>query len=513
MSGDLAARLPEQEREENKERQENEVVALKAIYDRDFSFEQAHTGNIYGSFSLRLDLGDEVEIVITRLPPRETEDVRANGPAPASPQSCLVRHNVVVRFLPPIIIHFRLPAAYPSQSPPQFALVCQWLLPQQLAGLKSELLQIWEQEKDVCLYNFAEHLLQKGMEQLQVDTHATARGSRTRLFINVLDRAETEVRELVDWIMDYDRRMIQEAFENCSFHCGVCLETKPGSQCFRLTACKHVFCRECVTNYFTALITEGSVLLVRCPDSRCSKQNKRSALNEESGATPININAQIRMEDLAALLPSTLLDRYANLLEAHSLSMRTDITYCPRPACQSPVVRDPRQEKLCICPTCNFAFCFYCQKCWHGAAEYCRLNNMEQIVVDYIEARACEDVSRTRGLEVRYGKKTLEKLAREWEEERETRKWKEENSQQCPTCTAAVQKNEGCNHMTCRLDRQRPYAHFNDVTSTCFRALFDDITGGFHAQNEWNDVGDDEAEEWFPDQDIVRMALEELDIA
>ena len=34
--------------------------------------------------------------------------------------------------------------------------------------------------------------------------------------------------------------------------------------------------------------------------------------------------------------------------------------------------------------------------------------------------------------------------------EEETKKWLEENTKRCPNCGANINKNGGCNHMTCK---------------------------------------------------------------
>jgi hypothetical protein len=49
----------------------------------------------------------------------------------------------------------------------------------------------------------------------------------------------------------------------------------------------------------------------------------------------------------------------------------------------------------------------------------------------------------------RYGKKNLDRLQAEYEENEANKKWFEGNTRECCGCGTRVQKSQGCNHMIC----------------------------------------------------------------
>ncbi|XP_010179470.1 PREDICTED: E3 ubiquitin-protein ligase RNF14-like, partial [Mesitornis unicolor] len=95
---------------EDKEAQEDELLALASIYDED-EFKRAESAQ-----------GGETRICL-ELPPGFK--VFVSGNSTESLQSS--RFEYPVCFLPPLVLHFELPPDYPSTSPPAFTLSGKWL--------------------------------------------------------------------------------------------------------------------------------------------------------------------------------------------------------------------------------------------------------------------------------------------------------------------------------------------------------------------------------------------------
>lgn len=128
------------------------------------------------------------------------------------------------------------------------------------------------------------------------------------------------------------------------------------------------------------------------------------------------------------------------------------ISFCPRSSCRAAVPRPPpdpavtgEQEKLRVCPSCDFAFCCICLHTWHGIRNPCAFPQSSLIVSSWLEG---DEVERTL-LERRYGRANVERMVRVFEEERQNREWMDGHSRQCPGCQARIEKSQGCAHMIC----------------------------------------------------------------
>jgi E3 ubiquitin-protein ligase RNF14 len=70
-----------------------------------------------------------------------------------------------------------------------------------------------------------------------------------------------------------------------------------------------------------------------------------------------------------------LFSRYDEVLLSSLLDTMENMLYCPRPACQYPVVVEPGEE-MARCPSCTYVFCIYCRMVYHGI-EPCRFRSCE----------------------------------------------------------------------------------------------------------------------------------------
>jgi E3 ubiquitin-protein ligase RNF14 len=249
-----------------------------------------------------------------------------------------------------------------------------------------------------------------------------------------------------------------------------------------LSICKHVFCKPCLLDYFSFLIEQGSVDLLCCPDQECKKLAVKNTIS--------NGKHHFCLDDLKELLTQEQFDRYQKLFVMQSIQSRPDVCYCPRNLCQYPNIKSP-DDKLIICTECQFAFCWMCLRSWHGVAQACRLGNLEKLAVEYMGA----DQETKAYLEMKYTKKIIEKVVKEFEENQLNKEYIANHTTSCPVCTTSIEKSYGCNHMTCSqcsthfcflcgcfLLASSAYDHFSGQNS-CNGRLFD-LPGD---ENEWLD--------------------------
>lgn len=178
------------------------------------------------------------------------------------------------------------------------------------------------------------------------------------------------------------------------FECHICYETFPSHETSSL-ACNHHFCNGCYREYLKVQISEGpQCILTCCPEYKCRFRVLRSLFEKLVSA-----------EELAKL-DEYYLRNYTDT----SKYMR----HCPAPRCDKVAIGSGIITINCSCGTS------YCFKCGEDAHEPCSCSHMQ-----------------------------------EWKgkcaNESETANWILANTRKCPACNTRIEKNQGCNHMTCRI--------------------------------------------------------------
>ena len=164
--------------------------------------------------------------------------------------------------------------------------------------------------------------------------------------------------------------------------------------------CQHPFCSDCFTCYLRQRATDQLTLLsIHCPLIGCNY------------VVTHNIFEQCLKNDKDSF------KIYQKCLIRNFTESNSDIKFCPNPKCDV-IVKLPGHGMIEIKCQCGLTFCF---KCLRGTHRPC---DCEMIQI-------WEEKSKSEG---------------------ENTKWLLVNTKQCPNCHKYIEKNQGCNHMTCRKE-------------------------------------------------------------
>ena len=163
----------------------------------------------------------------------------------------------------------------------------------------------------------------------------------------------------------------------------------------QLTICnEHFFCKNCWNGYLTSQINDGNTNM-RCMDPKCTKHVTYSFIR-----TLFNKNPKILCKYFTWIINSFV--QYKNTYK-----------YCPNPKCELISFNNDDENKTTC--TCGTTFCFSCHQNYHFPAS-CSVINLWN--------KKCNKDS-------------------------ENALWLMENTKNCPKCKISIEKNHGCNHMTC----------------------------------------------------------------
>ncbi|KAM7217429.1 E3 ubiquitin-protein ligase itt1 [Rhypophila decipiens] len=457
-----------------------ELSSLSAIYPE---IQQVYPGDRY---TIALDVPvTPSKAVIVSFPAAEqpTQPVQPNG----HPHDVEGGHNLVdqqeLAHLPPVHLEIAFGPGYPTEKPPKVTVTTTppWLPLETIQKLQDDASRLWEElGRDMVGFTYIDHVQQAAEE----------------VFGLVGDSGTLEVdgQHKIS-ILDYDIQARRAAFERETFECGVCLDPKKGSACHKMMDCEHVFCVQCLQDFYNDAIEKGELASVRCLAPGCAKEREKVAA-QSAGKKRKKVRTFISPSELLQIpLDQEKVKRYVSLKYKTELESDKNTIYCPRQWCNGAArskkhkkpqglelcevsededddnkEEDDKESRLAICEECSYAFCSRCQQSWHGEFVRCMTRrDKEQLTA----------------------------------EEKASLEYMKLHTTPCPTCAAPAQKTQGCNHMICYrcqthfcylcsawLDPGNPYFHFNQqpggrVTS-CYMRLWelehgdgDDVGYGF----------------------------------
>ncbi|OLY80095.1 E3 ubiquitin-protein ligase dbl4 [Smittium mucronatum] len=196
--------------------------------------------------------------------------------------------------------------------------------------------------------------------------------------------------------------------------CSDCLQTIPDFTCpimfesgedvkFFSLSCNHKFCSLCYSMHISTKINNRIGYRINCPEYKCNLSLKES---------------QIKL----LLNDDSELNKYIMIIIQNYVEASDTLTWCPGVDCDKAIelpsfnkVTSRYTVSMVTC-SCGTSFCFNCKNQDHRPA-LCQLLDMW--------LQKCRDDS-------------------------ETLNWLSSNTKDCPTCKYPIEKNGGCNHITCR---------------------------------------------------------------
>ncbi|PRQ72460.1 hypothetical protein AAT19DRAFT_16384 [Rhodotorula toruloides] len=185
------------------------------------------------------------------------------------------------------------------------------------------------------------------------------------------------------------------------FVCDVCYDDET-KETLALT-CDHRFCKACYCHYLTSkIIDEGESRRIECMGKDC--------------------HVIVDEKTVELLVPPDILDRYRLLLNRTYVDDNPRMRWCPAPNCEFAVscAVAPRSLDITI-PTvqcaCGHIFCFGCQ-------------------LDGDHRPCCCPI--------------VKRWMKKCKDDSETSNWISANTKECTKCHSTIEKNGGCNHMTCK---------------------------------------------------------------
>ncbi|XVF36177.1 hypothetical protein REPUB_Repub19eG0035500 [Reevesia pubescens] len=182
-----------------------------------------------------------------------------------------------------------------------------------------------------------------------------------------------------------------------SFTCNICFDDV-SANVLTVMDCGHYFCNDCWTEHFIVKINEGQSRRIRCMAHKCNA-----------------VCDEVKIRQLVSTRDPNLAEKFDRFLLESYIEDNRRVKWCPSvPHCGNAIrIED---DALCEveCP-CGMQFCFSCLSETHSPCS---------CLMWELWSKKCRDES-------------------------ETVNWITINTKPCPKCRKPVEKNGGCNHVSC----------------------------------------------------------------
>ncbi|XP_052142029.1 uncharacterized protein LOC127761738 isoform X2 [Oryza glaberrima] len=399
--------LSEEQMQANDQLQEDEVIALEAIFGGDMVILENKDSLRFIQIFVHYSLPDGIRVFLNLRRSGAlvgtVDNENHNGGEVC--YACRLQH------LPPVVLTCLLPRSYPSTFAPYFTISAKWLDEPKVSYLCAAFDEIWtELPGQEVIYRWVDWLNSSSWSFIALNDEIVLSPDRTSKFGD--ERAIARrilVESTIPLMQIYSEKRSHKVFLQSLSECGICLSEDAGINFVNLP-CHHFFCVKCMESHCKIHVKERNLTQLTCPDTNC-----RSPL-------PPSLLKNLLRDDGYAQWESFALKK---LLDA-----MPDLVYCPR--CYAACLQVDNDAQ---CPDCFFTFCTLCKQRRH-VGDPC-ITRQERILIlkerQKLHSMPAEQLLKER--------RELEELMNIQEALR--------SSKQCPHCKMAISKIEGCNKMIC----------------------------------------------------------------
>uniref|UniRef100_A0A8H7NG63 RING-type domain-containing protein n=1 Tax=Bionectria ochroleuca TaxID=29856 RepID=A0A8H7NG63_BIOOC len=370
----------------------SELETLEAIYP------EIRHPDIQDKFTFEIELPVEPQAPVTVTFPAAVTSETALADNLGQPLEAEVDSSQVT-YLPSLTLRITLPKGYPEDNPPiaHVSTNPQWLPQTTIEKLVGDGPRLWDEAgRDMVAFTYIDHV-QRAAEDV--------------FGITSSDGTLQVASEHKLAVLDYDIKAKRAAFEKGTYECGICLDPKKGSKCHKMLDCNHIFCLQCLLDFYNDAIKEGNLSTVKCLSPNCAKE--RVASQAKTTGKQKKPKTSLSPSELLQIgLTDETVKRYVALKYKTELESDKNTVYCPRQWCNGAArskkhkkpeglelnevsdgesetednndganddekagekkpLKFDRGELLSICEDCGFAFCSRCFQSWHGELKIC----------------------------------------------------------------------------------------------------------------------------------------------
>eukprot|EP01083_Nonionella_stella_P084254 233181_1 len=181
--------------------------------------------------------------------------------------------------------------------------------------------------------------------------------------------------------------------------CSVCLDDVSANDTFSIECGHSTVCKPCWIDYLRDAVKTKHCINLTCPQHKC-----RVIIHRQTWEILISDPYPKEFE------------RYLRFCDEHFIEHSKDYIFCPGRGCDLIYNSEIGVAKEICCVSCSYRFCYKCQNDAHFPAS-CHMGNA------WITKSSSES----------------ENIA-----------WILAKTKKCPSCRIHIERNQGCNHMTCR---------------------------------------------------------------
>ncbi|CAD8060669.1 unnamed protein product [Paramecium primaurelia] len=220
------------------------------------------------------------------------------------------------------------------------------------------------------------------------------------------DPNEEATMALIKKLQEEDQKFAQKKqIEVEQVDCPICFSNLMEEDVIPLESCVHIFHINCLKELLLQCIKDKRNQIT-CPEQKCGKD--------------------IAINDISHIIGKEKKDEFLNYtLNKFVDDHAADMSWCPTPDCQYAfVLGDEDDNNQFECPLCKKSYCLNCRVTFH-------------------KGQTCKEYSITN--------------TRDQNDEKFEKFVKGHKFKMCTKCKFWVEKNQGCNHMTCRCGYQFCY--------------------------------------------------------
>lgn len=239
-----------------------------------------------------------------------------------------------------------------------------------------------------------------------------------------------------------------------NIECTICLETKGVAECHPMSCCTYSFCKECLFEHIDINLNENNTEVLNCPNVNCARKIEEPAIRIITSNNQalyykykkVNLREYFtRNRAKQCPTPNCEVQFFSHPIKPSVYISSSAPVWSSSPTSSSSLKPCPKQEIILSSPA----------PVWITSPElnsYSMPGTKETVHCGSCHQKYCSHCLFKHDLDITCQQAQADRESAKNPDYQKSLVWIKENTKPCPACNNSIQKNGGCNHMTCRVE-------------------------------------------------------------